>query len=123
MPLEALAEDENLEVLEAGQEGEEVLNSAEELDGPDAKPRKKGKAKAPPKKGSKKVSAEEASSWPTQLASAQSSMEVWSLTMPLAEWSRCIGAAISGAARCLYSCSISCSARETSATLHWMIPL
>ena len=122
MPLEALAEDENLAVLEAGQEGEEVLDSAEELDGPDAKPRKKGKAKAPPK-NSKKVSAEEASSWPTQLASAQSSMEVWSLTMPLAEWSRCIGAAIFGAARCLSSCSISCSAREISATLHWMTPL
>lgn len=64
MPLEALADDENLAALEAGQEGDVVLDSAE-LDSPDVKPKKKGKAKAkaPTKQASKKASAEDPSAF------------------------------------------------------------
>ncbi len=72
MPLEALADDENLAALEAGQEGDVVLDSAD-LDNPDVKPKKKGKAKAkaPSKEASKKASAED--------ASAFSSMQVYTV--------------------------------------------
>ena len=62
MPLEALADDENLAALEAGQEGEVVLDSAD-LDSPDVKPKKKGKAKASSREASKKASAEDASAF------------------------------------------------------------
>ena len=64
MPLEALADDENLAALEAGQEGDVVLDSAD-LDSPNVKPKKKGKAKtkAPPTQASKKASAEDASAF------------------------------------------------------------
>ena len=79
VPLEALADDENLAALEAGQEGEDLLDSAE-LDDPDAKPKAKGKAKAkaPPKQGSKRAGAED--------AGALGSMEVCIVLTPQAEW-------------------------------------
>ena len=76
VPLEALADDENLAALEAGQEGEIVLDSAD-LDSPDVKPKKKGKAKAqaPPTQASIKASAED--------AGAFSSMQVCTASHPL----------------------------------------
>ena len=69
VPLEALADDENLAALEAGQEGELALDSGE-LDCMDVTPKKKGKAKAkaPSQQGSKAARAED--------ANASSSMQV-----------------------------------------------
>jgi len=60
VPLEALVGDENLAALEAGQEAEDALDSAD-LEDLDGKPKKKGKAKAKAKASPvKKTVAEQA---------------------------------------------------------------
>lgn len=101
VPLEALADDENLAALEAGQEGEPVLD-LDDLDSMDVTPKKKGKAKpkAPPKQGSKSASTED--------AIASSSMQVRTITTPPAQRRSCtLRAMLRGSGMCMCSCGIS----------------
>jgi len=72
VPLEAVVGDENLAALEAGQEAEDTLDSAD-LEDLDGKPKKKGKAKAKAKASPVKETAAEQ-------APASSDMQVRPLT-------------------------------------------